>query len=121
MVAVDVSNFDPGKLEHLIGTSLPDQRCVLDRFLAELHEALPAMQAANEAQQWAALHGYVHKYRGTSSVIGATTCAELLGKLETCLSRQQTDTTPMLMACLANAINDLDIAVNSYLRQAGSQ
>lgn len=109
--------FDSGKLEHLIGASLDDQRCVLERLLRELHDALPAMQLALAAQDWDTLRGYAHKYRGTSAVVGATACADVLGRLEQCLLFHRVEASPALMACLSQAIDDFDAAVTDYLGQ----
>ena len=108
--------FDPGKLEQLIGDSPVDQRCVLERLLGELHEAVPAMEAALRAQQWDVLRGYAHKYRGTSSVVGAAACADILGRLEQCLLMQQAGAAPELVDCLAKAVADFGIAVHEHLQ-----
>jgi HPt (histidine-containing phosphotransfer) domain-containing protein len=109
--------FDAGKLENLIGPSVDDQRMVLERLLSELRAVLPAMQQACETQCWGELLKYVHKYRGTSSVVGATHCAEVLGALEQCLYSPEPQRIAALMADIPLAIQNFERAVRTHLGQ----
>lgn len=112
--------FDPSKLELLIGPAPDAQRHVLEKLVQELRAALPAMQQACQDHQWQVVQTYAHKYRGTSAVVGASSCAEVLGLLEHSIIVSETQPVPQLLASLNEAIANFEHAVSAHLRTLGA-
>ncbi|MFP5323091.1 MAG: Hpt domain-containing protein [Gammaproteobacteria bacterium] len=112
--------FDPSKLELLIGPTPDAQRHVLEKLVEELRAALPAMQQACQENQWQVVQNYAHKYRGTSAVVGASSCAEVLGLLEHAIIVSETQSGPQLLASLTEAIANFEHAFIVHLQTVGA-
>lgn len=112
--------FDPSKLELLIGPAPDAQRHVLEKLVEELRAALPAMQQACRENQWQVVQNYAHKYRGTSAVVGASSCAEVLGLLEHAIIVSETQPVPQLLASLNEAIANFEHSVIVHLQTLGA-
>lgn len=108
--------FDPNKLELLIGPTPDAQRHVLEKLLQELRTALPAMQQACQDAQWPIVQEVAHKYRGTAAVVGAASCADILGQIEQATVLSQTQPVPQLLDSLHQAIVNFEGAVNAHLQ-----
>lgn len=108
--------FDPNKLELLIGPAPDAQRHVLQKLVQELRAALPAMQQAGQEARWQIVQDYAHKYRGTAAVVGAASCADILGQIEQATVLSRTQPVPQLLDRLHQAIGDFEGAVNAHLQ-----
>ena len=66
------------------------------------------------------VQNYAHKYRGTSAVVGASSCAEVLGLLEHAIIVSETQPVPQLLASLNEAIANFEHAVIVHLQTLGA-